>query len=224
MEKNNFDKIKNNLQQVAGIHRKEEYFNCVVLVLLIAIEDVYYLIFEKRAPSIRQGGEVCFPGGKIDEEDTTLEETALRETYEELGISKEHIELIGRLDTIVNPVGTTIDAFVGITDISLDQIHVNPDEVSYVITVPLDYFLKHNPEKYSTKVKMHPSYVDKATGNEIILLPSEGLGLPERYKKPWGDFDYDVLLYKVQGEIIWGITARLIYDLVDQINKAKQFG
>lgn len=221
MQKKDFEKIKDSLQQVAGIHRKEEYFNGVVLVLLMPINDVYHLVFEKRSPSIRQGGEVCFPGGKIDEEDTTLERTAFRETYEELGISKEHIQLIGRLDTIVNPVGTTIDAFVGITDVSLDEMHLNPDEVSYVITVPLSYFLEHTPERYSTKVKMHPSYIDEETGNEVMLLPSEVLGLPERYKMPWGDFNYDVLLYNVQGEMIWGITARLISDLVNQINKQK---
>lgn len=45
----------------------------------------------------------------------------------------------------------------------------------------------HEPEKHSVQIKIHPSYTDKKTGEEIVLLPSEQLGLPDRYTKPWGN-------------------------------------
>lgn len=212
-----FEKAKHTLHQEAAIHRREDYFNSAVLVLLIPIDGIYHLLFEKRTLSIRQGGEICFPGGKVDKEDKTLEETALRETFEELGIAKEHIDIIGRLDTIINPLGTIIDAFIGVTDVAPEDIQPNSQEVDYIIPIPLSYFLEHEPMQYAAKVKMHPSFIKEETKEEIVLLPSEALGLSKKYKAPWGDFEYGIFVYKVQGELIWGITARLVLDLVVQL-------
>jgi len=129
MSIDDFEKIKEQLGFEEGIHGKEEYFNSVVLVLLIPVDGEYHFVFEKRAATIRQGGEICFPGGKIDEADTSLEQVALRETYEEMGIPAEKIEIIGRINTLVAPMGVTVDVFVGIADISLDELTVNVQEV-----------------------------------------------------------------------------------------------
>jgi 8-oxo-dGTP pyrophosphatase MutT (NUDIX family) len=219
MSIDDFEKIKEQLGFEEGIHGKEEYFNSVVLVLLIPIGGEYHFVFEKRAADIRQGGEICFPGGKIDESDTSLEQVALRETYEEMGIPADKIEIIGRINTLVAPMGVTVDAFVGIADISLDELSVNAQEVERIITLPVSYFLKQHPERYNVKVEVHPTTVDAETGEPIVLLPVEQLGLPDRYKKPWGNYLYKVLVYRTDQGVIWGITARIVNDVAEKISK-----
>ena len=219
MERDELKFLKESLSAIPGINGKEEYYNSVVLVLLTLINDEYHIVFEKRCKDIRQGGEVCLPGGMYEEDkDTSLEMTALRETREELGVSPEEIEIIGRLDTVVALMGTTVDVFVGITQMKPEEMRINPEEVERIFTLPVSYFQQNEPEKYQVMTKIHPSYIDAKTQQEMILLPSAKLGLPERYKKPWGGFRHKVLVYKTEEGIIWGITARIIFDLVSRID------
>ncbi len=219
-----FKKLKEQLGYTAQISGREEYFRSVVLVLLIPLDGEYHFVFQKRCRNIRQGGELCFPGGRIDETDRTLEQTAIRETVEELGIPREKIEIIGRLDTIVAPMGTIVDAFVGIADIRKEDIVANPLEVESILTIPVSYFMEHAPERYSAEVHVSPTHIEKETGEEIILLPAEELGLPDTYKKPWGGFRYSVLVYKLQNEILWGFTARMVDDFINRIKEKARFG
>ena len=73
-----------------------------VLVPMIEGENGPALLYEVRAGSLRrQPGEVCFPGGKL-EGDESPETCALRETWEELWISPKHIQVLGRLDFIAH--------------------------------------------------------------------------------------------------------------------------
>ncbi|MFZ3129566.1 MAG: hypothetical protein WA125_00300, partial [Desulfosporosinus sp.] len=62
----------------------------------------------------------------------------------------------------------------------------------------------------------HPSYTNH-TGTEVISFPAKELGLPERYWKPWGNARYNIFVYRVAGETIWGITARLVRDVIAKI-------
>ncbi len=214
-----FEKIKDCFDYHEGIHGKNEYFNSVVLLLLIPINGEYNLIFQKRCAAIRQGGEICFPGGKVDEKDETLERTAIRETTEELGIPMEKMQIIGRLSTVVAPMGATVDAFIGLAEIGIEDICINKSEVEEIITIPVSYFIKNKPERYGVRIKVHPSYIDEKTGEEIVLLPVEQLELPDVYKNPWGKFNYGVFVYKTCHGVIWGITSRLIYDFINTIKK-----
>ena len=73
-----------------------------VLVPLVEGEEGPSLLYEVRAGSLRrQPGEVCFPGGKM-EGDESPEACALRETWEELGIPPKSIQVLGRLDFIAH--------------------------------------------------------------------------------------------------------------------------
>ncbi|MEG6522299.1 NUDIX hydrolase [Desulfotomaculum sp. 1211_IL3151] len=209
--------IQQKLDREPAILDREEYFNSVVLMLLIKIEGEYHFIFQKRASTIRQGGEVSFPGGKYEESDKTYEYTALRETSEEMGIAENKITILGSLGTLVGPMGVIIDTFVGITDISIDHIQANPDEVEKIFTVPVEYFIKNQPERYYATVQFHPSHTDEKTKQEIVSFPADILGLPEGYKKPWGKRKYSILVYKTQEEMIWGLTAKLIDNFVKKI-------
>ena len=131
-------------------------FNSAVLIPLIHINDEYHLLFQKRANNIRQGGEVCFPGGEFDpEKDRDFLETAVRETIEEIGIKKDDIEIIGEMDTLVAPMGVTVDPFVGVLNINdLDKLNIDQTEVDRVFILPVSYFLSNNPSEYYVNLEV----------------------------------------------------------------------
>jgi hypothetical protein len=111
-----------------------------------------------------------------------------------------------------------VDAFVGIADIkSLDEIEPNRDEVASVFSVPVSFFEAHAPREYHALLKVHPTDVDETTGKEVVLFPALELGLPERYTKPWGGMKHMIYVYDVGQEMIWGITARFVVDIVNRL-------
>lgn len=210
--------LKNKLPAIPCINGKEEYFNSAVLVLLTLINGEYHFVFEKRAATIRQAGEICFPGGKFDpDHDRSFRDTAIRETVEELGVPTENISIFGSLDMIFANMGATVDAFLGVVNInSLEDLRINTDEVERVFTIPVSYFENTQPETYKVNIMVHPSYITE-TGEEIVSFPARKLGLPERYTRPWGNILSNIFVYKVAEVTIWGITARLIKDVIEKI-------
>lgn len=216
----NFDDIKRNFNFDADISEIDEYFQSVVLLLLIKIDNDYHIVFEKRCADIRQGNEICFPGGRIDKYDDSLQETALRETEEELGIPKNKINIFGRLNTVIAPMGAIIHGFVGFADIDKNEININPKEVERFFTIPISYFLNNEPEQYFTMVKVHPTTIDNKTNKETVLLPAKELGLPETYYKPWGSHKNKVYVYKTEFGVIWGITAKFIVEFIKTCKKS----
>lgn len=213
-----FEKYKNILPEVPGIQGKEEYFNSSVLVLMTEIAGEECFILERRNLSISQGGEICFPGGKIDKSDLNALQTSLRETQEELGILESKIKIIGRMNTVVAPMGATVDAFLGFVDeVTLEQMKINKKEVDEVIIVPISEF--KNVDKYFVRIEMQPAMYDKKTGQELITFPAQELGLPDKYTKPWGEFKYPVYVYKTSKGTIWGITARFIHEIISKLEE-----
>jgi len=204
------------LPQEPGIHRDEPLLDFVVLIPLVPIDGEYHLLFEKRARGIRQEQEICFPGGSVEPElDSTVEEAALRETHEELGISPEELTIIGRMDGVLTHWGGIIDVVIGTVDAdSALSCSPNPQEVERTILAPVRYFEENLPESYSIRVEFQPSYVDDQ-GQHHTLFPAKELGLPERYRRPWARRPHEVLAYRYDGETIWGITAGLTRRLVD---------
>jgi 8-oxo-dGTP pyrophosphatase MutT (NUDIX family) len=201
---------------------KDKYFNSAVLVPLVEIDEKFHFLFEKRADHIRQGGEVSFPGGEFDnKKDQGLRHTAIRETTEELGLQQEKIKIIGKIGTLVAPMGVTVDAFVGLISIkSLDELAIDKNEVEKVFLEPMNHFLKQKPEEYTVKLEVHPSYTDE-NGKKVELLPVQKLGLPSRYSKPWRNGFHRILVYNSTEEVIWGITAEIIFELCRMINSSR---
>ena len=218
----NLEKITLAISNSNEILGKDKYFNSAVTVPLIEIENNFHFLFEKRANHIRQGGEVSFPGGEFDrKKDQGLRQTALRETSEELGLPIEKIQILGKIGTLVAPMGVTVDAFVALISInSLDELNIDKNEVEKVFLVPVDHFLKNQPEEYKVKLEVHPSYKDE-NGKMVELLPVQKLGLPERYSKPWKNGFHRVLVYNSTEEVIWGITAEIVFELCRMINLVK---
>ncbi len=203
------------MDDAPGILGSRNYFRSAVLIPFVKRENEYHLLFEKRADSIRQGGEVSFPGGGFEpEKDRKCSDTAIRETCEELGLKPPDIKIYKQFDTVVVPHGNMIFTFLGEINVkAFESIMINPDEVEYFFTVPLAFFYQHEPAIYHTRSQMFPSKINEE-GKEQITFPAEKLGVPSKYAKPWGSKLHPVYIYNFKNEIIWGITAHIIYELM----------
>jgi 8-oxo-dGTP pyrophosphatase MutT (NUDIX family) len=87
-----------------------------VLLPLFKNATDYHLVFTKRTETVRHHkGQVSFPGGSFEPADGDLLTTALRESYEEVGIRPEHVSILGRLDDLATfSTSFTISPFVGL--------------------------------------------------------------------------------------------------------------
>jgi 8-oxo-dGTP pyrophosphatase MutT (NUDIX family) len=216
------EKIKKMLPDLPGILRKDEYFNSAVLIPLVFINGEYNLLFEKRSARIRQGGEICFPGGETDKlKDSDMLETAVRETCEELGISRNQISVIGCIDTLVGSMGITVDSYLAELNIKdISELNIDKTEVEKVFTVPLSFFVQNLPQSYELEIEVHPFRTDE-NGRRIELFPAKELKLPKKYYNSWKVRKHKVWVYKTSDEVIWGITAALIKELTRIILKAE---
>ncbi|MDC7226881.1 MAG: CoA pyrophosphatase [Spirochaetales bacterium] len=198
----------------------EESFRSAVLVPFLNINGEESILFEKRSADIRQGGEICFPGGMVDEDDETTIETVIRETIEETGIDRNLIEVNGKSGHLATGIGTLIDVYLGRMDIkSLEELSPNPREVDRLFSVPVSFFMETSPEYYNYRTTVEPWYYDEE-GRRVDLFPAHELGLPERYHRPWSHTKNRFVVYKYDGEVIWGITARIMNTVSKLMKKA----
>ncbi len=214
MKKKDLEKLTHNLPLTPNILGRERYFNSSVLIPLVKLQKEYYILLQKRAKNIRQGGDICFPGGRVEESDKSFEHTALRETKEELGIKKKDINIIGRLDTLVTSYGVVVEPFVGVLKKkAIKNMVLDANEVEKTILVPLSFFKNTKAEVYTLRAEVKPYSLDEH-GNKKIHFPAEELNLPLHYQKPWAEKEYQVWVYKYEDEVIWGLTALIINDLL----------
>jgi 8-oxo-dGTP pyrophosphatase MutT (NUDIX family) len=197
---------------------REKYLNSAVLIPIVLLNDVEYFLFQKRSQSVRQPGEVSFPGGHFDiAKDLDFQSTAVRETSEELGIDESKIIVLGKLGTLVAPMGVIVETFIGKLNInSLDELCIDKKEVDKIFLVPIDFFIKNNPSEYIARLELHPSITNE-NGDREELFPVKDLGLPERYALPWTRGKHRILVYNNTEDVIWGITAELVYELSNKL-------
>lgn len=219
----NFEKLKQVLPKIPGILRKKEYFNSAVLIPLVWHNEEYNFLFEKRAAKIRQGSEICFPGGEHDpESDKSLFDTAVRETIEELGVKEDKIVFIGKTDILVGNMGVTVDPFLAEIKInSIDELNPDKDEVEKVFLIPISFFYKTPPEIYYLKLQVHPYYTTE-NGEKIDLFPAKELDLPEKYLNPWTAGKHKVMAWRTNEGTIWGMTAALISEIISKIKLSEE--
>ena len=210
------EKLKEKISKISSCGRiigHEDFRNAAVLILLFKKEGKYHFLFEKRSEKVRQPGEISFPGGLIDKGETVVE-TALRETQEELGIDPDKIEILGEIGLLYSPLGSTVAGVVGVAQIdSVKNLKLSKDEVDHVFSVPVEFFLENKPEEYEIILHAHSHYINK-NGEKVELLPVKELGLPKMYEDSWGLGKPKVLVYKWKDEIIWGLTARFVREVV----------
>jgi coenzyme A diphosphatase NUDT7 len=211
------DSLIRKLPESPRFEGEDEYLASVVLLLLIPIDREFHILFEKRAASIRQGGEISLPGGRASKDDASFQETAIRETTEEVGIPSDLIRVVGRLDSIIAPMGALVHVFVGVSDAKDADIHPNPEEVERAFLLPVSFFQKNPPESYKVTNRVYPFYDDEVTHKRVVTFPTKELGLPERYWNSWGGFKHNVYVYRTGEGTIWGITARIIRDFTGKL-------
>ncbi len=193
-------KLNNRELKAIGKHK---YFS--VVVPLVETEDGLSMIFEQRSSSLRtQPGDICFPGGNIEEGETPLE-CALREMDEEVGIGGSDVKVLGQFDTMYGFSGYTLHTFVAsVSNEAMAKMRVNDAEVAEVFTVPVQYFV-------DTPVKHYDMDVVSQTKD----FPYEETGISPDYN--WRVGKNVIPLYKYNDKVIWGVTARIVEWIVKEI-------
>ena len=172
-----------------------------VLCPLLEQPDGLHFLFEVRASAIRQAGETCFPGGRMEPGESPTD-CSLRETMEELAIPPSEIQILGRGDFICNQRGFLLRPVLGLVSAAgIAALHPAPAEVAEVFTVPFAFFQNTAPELYS--YDLLPQLPEG--------FPYEAVGISQDY--PWSRGKVDVPVWYWQGHVIWGMTARIVRDL-----------
>lgn len=173
-----------------------------VLVPLVETPEGPELLFETRAAGLRQGGEVCFPGGRMEAGETP-EDCALRETAEELSIPPREVELLGLSDFICSQRGFLLRPVLGVVSpAGLARMRPSPAEVAEAFTVPLEFFCRRPP--VAARYELTPTLPED--------FPYEAAGIPRDYA--WSSGAVEVPSWRYEGHVIWGMTARIVRDLI----------
>jgi 8-oxo-dGTP pyrophosphatase MutT (NUDIX family) len=124
-----------------GMMPLSELRAAAVLVALVDRPEGFSILLTQRTAHLsRHAGQVAFPGGRVDDGDADEIATALRETEEEIGLSRDHIEPIGRLDRYVTRTGFTVTPIVALVHPPF-TLTIDPNEVADTFEVPLAFIL-----------------------------------------------------------------------------------
>jgi 8-oxo-dGTP pyrophosphatase MutT (NUDIX family) len=147
------------------------------------------LIQRTQNPRDRHSGQVSFPGGKHEEADGDISRTAVREAHEEVGITPENIDIIGKLTELYIPVSNfVVHPYVGILH-EKPVIIPQPGEVEAVYTPPVSHF---RDEK-----------------NKSLRELRVGTGVIMKY----------VPCYLVENRAVWGATAMILSEFTELIDQ-----
>lgn len=112
-----------------------------VLVPLVNRAGRVQVLFTQRTAHLDDhAGQISFPGGRVEAGDASREETALRETEEEIGLARAAVALLGKLPDYEIPSGFRITPVVGWIEPPL-ALKLDPFEVAGVFEAPLEHFL-----------------------------------------------------------------------------------
>ncbi len=156
-----------------------------VLMLMFDAAAETHLLFTKRTELVEHHkGEISFPGGSREATDPDLYYTALRETFEEIGILPGDVERVGQLDDIVSRGSNfVVSPFVGFLTTAKPYHYKHADdEVDEILEVPLAHLL--DPAN---------------SGREVRNLDGQ---------------DVEIIFYRFGDHVIWGATARMLNQLL----------
>jgi 8-oxo-dGTP pyrophosphatase MutT (NUDIX family) len=151
------------------------------------------LLVTRRTDTIQSHqGQMAFPGGRCEADElerADLVSTALRETEEEVGISRHLVQVVGTLPELTTVTNYRVTPVVGLIETPLEEVILRPEpsEVAEVLWVPWS-------------VLTHPSTYQK----EMIRR---------------GDVQFPTHVYTVEGRRIWGATGAMIKNLLDRFER-----
>ncbi len=119
---------------------REESLRCAaVLIPLVWHDDEWHLLYTRRTDTVESHkGQVSFPGGACDEGETTPEETALREAWEEIGLNPNDVKVLGKLSTLITVTYFRITPVVGVVRWPA-VFRVGEHEVARIFTIPVGW-------------------------------------------------------------------------------------
>lgn len=178
--------LKQELERREARSRAEwESLPAAVLIPVIKVDAEWNLLYTRRTDSLESHrGQVAFPGGRIEEDDQSVVEAALREACEEIGIDPGRVEVLGSMDPLYTVTQFHVTPVIGLLDWPV-ELNLNSAEVAAVFHVPIRWLA----QKRNLQVV------------EYSLWPA-GPTIPVYQFQPY------------QGEIIWGATARITLSLL----------
>lgn len=203
------DKKEQDLKEILAHHMPafigmEQCHQAAVCIPLLKNEEGGYdVLFEVRAATIaHQPGDVCLPGGMVEEGETPRE-AALRELQEELLLKEEQICYLGDMDKLYT--GSRLLMYSFAAEVREYQNTFSAAEVDEVFTVPLEFFLHTEPECYVTRAKVEP-------GEDF---PYELICGGRDYR--WRSRKEEVCFYQYERHVIWGLTAKMMRAFADVV-------
>ena len=172
------------------VRRPEFGEAAAVLVPLLPRPVGLHVLFTERSKELRaHAGQISFPGGRVDRGDADAAAAALREAREEVGLDREHVEIVGALDDCPTFVtGFVITPVVGVVD-------------------PLAFTA-------AGRYPWNPSPAEIAALHELPLADfCEPKNLRVEMREREGVM-FELYWYTVQGQTVWGATARILNQLI----------
>jgi 8-oxo-dGTP pyrophosphatase MutT (NUDIX family) len=164
--------------------------NSAVLALLFEEEDEARLVFTRRSSSLRSHrGEVSFPGGRLDSGEDPAS-AALREAHEEVGLNPALVTAAGWIHPVLTLASGSLIMPVVATVPSRPHLVPSPHEVARVFDVSLSELA------------------------DSSIFHEERWGIAGRIIPGSPDNTFAVWFFEVEGEMIWGATARMIHELL----------
>jgi 8-oxo-dGTP pyrophosphatase MutT (NUDIX family) len=122
-----------------------------VLIPIIEHEDALSVLLTRRSAALRyHASQVSFPGGRMEPGDADIQATALRETWEEVGIKPADVEIAGYLEPTPTITGYAVTAVIGIVRHGI-ELNIDPAEVQRAFEVPLAYLLDAGNQRASER-------------------------------------------------------------------------
>lgn len=154
------------IKEIPNLNEIKDYKESAVCILLYQQENtIYFPLIERVVYKGVHSGQMALPGGKKDETDSDLIQTALRELEEEIGVSPMHIEVVGRLTQVyIPPSNFLVNPIIAITH-QVPEFILSPTEVQSVIPFSLselldDTLIKETHIELEKGLKIKTPYFD----------------------------------------------------------------
>lgn len=163
---------------------ERKLLRAAVLIPIVMREQLTVLLTERTSHLSSHSGQIAFPGGKTDEEDSDATATALREAFEEVGLDPAFVEVLGALPDYMTGSAFQVTPIVALVRPGF-RLALNANEVADVFEVPLAYLM--NPAHHQRQV-----------------IEWEGV------RREWFAMPYQD---QVKQRFIWGATAGMLRNL-----------
>ncbi len=174
-----------NRPTVAALKKlQKEPKRSAVLVLLYPVNsEAHFCLIQRPVYNGTHSGQIAFPGGKMEPEDDTLKETALREAWEEVGVIQEDVQILSELSQVyIPPSNFLVNPYIGFCDYR-PKFKPQPSEVAAILEVPVHDLLNEDNVKQK-KMKM--------SANGMVL------------NTPY---------FELSNQVVWGATAIMLAEL-----------